>query len=76
MERNITKQLRLYLAVCELNSDSCACIPKPQCKILKHVRSMQYQFRFFKNVGCTMPFCKYYFNKAAMLFSHNNLIRS
>ena len=58
-------------------SDSFACmeLALPEEEIPKHVRSTQYQFREFRNLGCFMSLRKGYLNKKGALFRNSTMQR-
>jgi len=47
----------------------------PEEEIQKHVRSMQYQFRVFKNVDCFMSLRRRFLKKALTLLFRNNTMQ-
>jgi len=47
----------------------------PEEEIQKHVRSMQYQFKVFKNVDCLMSLRRRYLDKAVRLLFRNSTMQ-
>jgi len=47
----------------------------PEEEIQKHVHSMQYQFRVFKNVDCFMSLLRRYLDKAGTLLFRNSTMQ-
>jgi len=47
----------------------------PEEEIQKHMRSMQYQFRVFKNVDCFMSLRRLYLDKATTLLFRNSTMQ-
>jgi len=75
MKQNITKQLCMCVAVYKFLTALLALeLPLPDEEILKHVRSMQYQFEVFKNVNCFMSLRRHHLDKAGMLLLHNTVV--
>jgi len=77
MKRNITKHLCVWVAMYKLLTALLALeltLPEEE-KILKIVRSMQYQFRVFKNMNHFMLLRRCYFDKAGTLLFCNNTLQ-
>jgi len=68
MKRNITQQLCMCMALHELLTNLLALeLARPEVKILKYMRSTQYEFRVFKNVDRFMSLRRCHFDKAGTL---------
>ena len=68
MKQNITKELYVCVAVYKLLTALLALELSPsELEILKHMWSMQYQFRGFKNMDCFISLHRHCLDKAVML---------
>jgi len=47
----------------------------PEEEILKYMRSMQYQFKVFKNVNCFVSLHRRHLDKAGTLFFRNSIMQ-
>ena len=76
MKRNITKQICVCMAVYEILTALLGSKPElPEEAIRKHVRWMQYQYKVFKNVDCSMSLHRHYLDKAVTLFRNSTMQR-
>jgi len=75
MKRHITKQLCVCVAAYELVTALLAlelALPK---EIAKHMRSMQYQFKVFKNMNCFMSLHRLHLEKVGTLLFRNSTMQ-
>jgi len=63
----------VYVAVYEILTALEPALPEEE--IQKPVRSMQNQFRVFKNVDCFMSLCRRYLDKAGTLLFRNSTMQ-